>query len=440
MDPKSDNGNGPATATRALPEQTGGKKPLLKVILAVVLIGAAVFGVRYVLHAMAYESTDDAYIEGHIVQVSPRVMGHVRKVLVNDNYMVKAGDPLVELDPADFQARLDQANAAAEAAGLGLDMMKVTAPAGTEQARAGVESAKSGLTASEAKVQSAKVKGDQAAAQVNAAQALIDQARAQVEAAEAQSAQAQADLRRYEQIASTGGVTKQDLDKAKTAATVAESNLNASRKGVIAAEAQLAVAQASQAVAEAGLRQEEAGAAASQAAIEQAQGKFNETNVATDRIRLAQAQYDQAAAAARQADLQLKYTKIVAPVDGRVTKKSVEPGEWVQVGQALLAIVPDDVWVVANYKETQLTDMRVGQPADIYVDTYPGHVFKGRVDSIQSGTGAKFSLLPPENATGNFVKVVQRVPVKIVLDRQPGEQYQLGPGMSVVAEVRTTGR
>jgi membrane fusion protein (multidrug efflux system) len=119
-----------------------------------------------------------------------------------------------------------------------------------------------------------------------------------------------------------------------------------------------------------------------------------------------------------------------------VTRKSVEPGEWVQVGQALLAIVPQDVWVVANYKETQLTHMRVGQPVELYVDAYPGHAFKGHVDSIQSGTGAKFSLLPPENATGNFVKVVQRVPVKIVLDEQPGEQFYLGPGMSVIAEVK----
>ena len=434
---KPDNGNGVQAAAQTPPEQARRKGPLFKVILAAILIAAIVLGVRYVVHAMAYESTDDAYIEGHIVQVSPRVMGHVLKVLVNDNQVVKAGDPLVELDPADFQARLDQAKAAADAARLGLDMMKVTAPAGTDQARAAVDATRSGLKASEAKVQAARVKGDQAAAQVEAAQALIEQSKAQVEAAEAQSAQAQADLQRYEQISNTGGVTKQELDKARTGATVAESTLNAARKGVVAAEAQLAVARASQAAAAAGLLQEQAGLAAAQSAIEQAEGKYTETNVAGDRVRFSQAQWEQAAAAAAQADLQLKYTRIVAPMDGRVTKKSVEPGEWVQVGQALLAIVPDDVWVVANYKETQLNDMRAGQPAEIYVDTYPGHVFRGHVDSIQSGTGAKFSLLPPENATGNFVKVVQRVPVKIVLDEQPGEQYPLGPGMSVVAEVRT---
>jgi membrane fusion protein (multidrug efflux system) len=421
------------------PDQASRRKPLIRVVLAAALIIGAIFGIRYWLHARAFESTDDAFIEGHIVQVSPRVMGHVLSVHVSDNQVVKAGEPLVDLDSADFQARLDQARATADAARVSLDMAKVTAPAGTDQARAGVEAAQASVRSAEAKVQSARVKVDQAAAQISAARALVEQAQAQVAAAEAQRAQAQADLERYTQIAQTGGVTKQDLDRARTATTVAESSLDAARKGVVAAEAELAVARASESAAQASLLQEQAGVQSAQAALTQAEAKFSEANVAEDRVRLAQAQYEQAAAAAQQAQLQLQYTRILAPMDGRVTKKSVESGEWVQVGQPLMALVPDRVWVVANYKETQLTDMRVGQPAEIHVDAYPDQVFKGHVESIQSGTGARFSLLPPENATGNYVKVVQRVPVKIVLDEQPAEQFHLGPGMSVIAEVRTAG-
>jgi membrane fusion protein (multidrug efflux system) len=433
---RSADGENAAVVGKQRPKRADKRKPLLKVAVAAALLGAAALGARYLLHAMAYESTDDAFIEGRIVQVSPRVMGHVLKVYVNDNQRVERGDPLVELDPADFQARLEQAKAAAEAARVNLTMTKVTAPAGTDRAQAAVDAARANVQAAQARVQSATVRLDQAKAQVSAAQALIEQAKAQVASAEAQASQAQNDLERYQQIAATGGVTKQELDKARTAATVAEAALNAARKGVIAAEAQLAAAIASEAAAQAYVWQEQAGVDSANAALAQAQAQFTEANTAAERIHLSQAQYDQAAAAVEQAELQLKYTTIHAPMAGRVTRKSVEPGEWVQVGQALLAIVPQDVWVVANYKETQLTHMRVGQPAELYVDAYPGHVFKGHVDSIQAGTGAKVSLLPPENATGNFVKVVQRVPVKIVLDEQPGDRFHLGPGMSVIAEVK----
>lgn len=430
------NGEEAAAGIQRALQQTSGRRPLVKVILAAVFIIAAVIGIRYLLHAMAYESTDDAYIEGHIVQVSPRVTGHVQKVYVDDNELVKQGQPLVELDPADYQARLAQAKAAAEAAGITVNLTDVTSSASVQQAQAAVESAKAALQVQLAKVDSAKVKMEQTAAQVSAAAAALEQAKAQVNVADAQTQQAQADVSRYEQIAKTGGVTQQDLDKARTVLRVAESQLDAARKGVIAAEAQLTVAKTSQAVAAEGLRQEQAGAAASQAAVTQAQGKFAETNVTPQRVDQSQASYEQLRAAADLAQLQLNYTKIYAPESGRVTKKSVEPGEYVQVGQPLMAIVPDHVWIVANYKETQLTKMKVGQLAEVYVDAYPGHTFKGHVDSLQAGTGAKFSLLPPENATGNFVKVVQRVPVKIVLDEQPSDQFHLGPGMSVIAEVR----
>lgn len=429
-----------AASAERLTEPTGKRRPVAKVVIALVLVAGTIFGVRYWLHARAYETTDDAYIEGHIVQVSPRVMGHVRKVFVDDNERVKASDPLIELDPADFQARLEQAQAVADNALAGLEMMKVTAPAGTQQAQAAVEAARASITAGEAKVQSAKVKIEQAAAQVRAAQATVEQGKAEVQAAEAQYRQSQIDIERYQKITQQGGSTQYEVERAQTASTVALANLNAARKAVLAAEAQLAVTRTSEGVATEGLRQEEAGLAAARAAFEQSQAKYTETNVAGERVQMAQAQYDQAVATVEQASLQLEYTKVFATTDGRVTRKSVEPGAYVQVGQALLAVVPDHVWIVANYKETQLRDMRVGQRAEIHVDAYPSHTFQGHVDSIQAGTGAKFSLLPPENATGNFVKVVQRVPIKIVLDEQPGEQYHLGPGMSVIAEVRVQGQ
>lgn len=430
-------GNGEAIRpSGAAPQGTGKKKKILRLVLGAAILVGAVIGVRYLLHAMAYESTDDAFIEGHIVQVSPRVMGHVLKVYVDDNQLVKKGDLLVELDPADYQARFAQAKAAAEAARITVGLTDVTGNAGVQQAQAGVQSAKANLQVQDTRIQSAKVKLDQAAAQVKAAEANLEQAKSQVNVTDAQADQARLDVERYEQIAKTGGVTQQELDKARTLLRVAQAQLDAARKGVIASDAQLTTAKAAQAVAAEGLRQEEASAAASQAAVSQAQGKFTETNVVSQRVDQSKANYDQLQAAADLAQLQLNYTKIYAPEDGRVTKKSIEPGEYVQVGQPLLAIVPDQVWVVANFKETQLTYMKVGQPVDVYVDAYPGHTFKGHVDSIQSGTGARFSLLPPENATGNYVKVVQRVPVKIVLDEQPSDQFHLGPGMSVVPEVR----
>ncbi len=428
--------DGEGTALPQQPEKNGRKKLFARVILAAALIVGVGIGIHYLLHALAYESTDDAFVEGHIVQVSPRVMGHVLKVYVDDNQQVKKGDLLVELDPADYQARLSEAKAAAQAAQITVGLTDVTATAGVQQAQAAIDAAKANVQIQDTRIESARVSLQQAGAQVEAAAAALEQTRAQADVAAAQTEQAKLDVNRYEQIARTGGVTQQDLDKARTVLRVAESRLGAAQKGIIASQAQVTAAKAAQAVAAEALHREQTAAAASQASLIQAEGKYNEINVVNQRVDQSKANYARLQAAAQLAQLQLDYTKIYATQSGRVTKKSVEPGEFVQVGQPLMAVVPEHVWVVANYKETQLTHMKVGQPTDIYVDAYPGHTFKGHVDSIQSGTGAKFSLLPPENATGNYVKVVQRVPVKIVLDEQPSQQFHLGPGMSVIAEVR----
>jgi membrane fusion protein (multidrug efflux system) len=327
------------------------------IVLILVLLVGAIFGFRYYLHARGIESTDDAFIEGHVIQISPKVAGHVIEVQVKDNQEVKKGDLLVTIDPRDFEVGLDQA-------------------------RAGEASARSKLK--------------QAETQLPVARAALGQAEAEVQVAETNTAQRESDRRRVEQLGELA--SRKDLDDAIAAARNARSQLIAAQRRMT-------------------------GAAAQVTAVE-------------SQIRTAQAEVDQASVAIQQAELQLSYTKVFAAEEGRVTRKSVESGMFIQPGQALMAIVPREVWVVANFKETQLTQMRPGQPVEIRVDAYPDRRFKGHIDSIQAGSGARFSLLPPENATGNFVKVVQRIPVKILFDGPTDPGILLAPGMSAQPEVR----
>jgi len=237
---------------------------------------------------------------------------------------------------------------------------------------------------------------DQAKAQVNASEAKVAQAQATVVAAAAENQRAAYDLKRYQSVDSTA-VSKSSFDSAQSQARSASANLEAARSQAKAAEADVALSTA--------------GVETASAAVQQAEAKL------------------------RQAELNLSYTQVTAPEDGRVTRRVVEQGAYIQPGQALMAIVPRHYWVIANFKEIQLTHMRPGQPVEVEVDAYPGRAFKGHVESIQNGAGARFSLFPPENATGNYIKVVQRVPVKIVLDDLPGNELALGPGMSVVPKV-----
>jgi membrane fusion protein, multidrug efflux system len=282
-------------------------RPSVIVIAAALAIVGIGYGAFAMFHSFTHESTDDAFVDAHILLTAPKIAGRVATVHINDNQDVKKGDLLIEIDPADAEAALTQANAK-----LGHD-------------------------------QAAQLKADQ-------------------------------DLNRQQDLFGKGAISPQDRDTAiQNSATT-------------------------------------------------------KADVQTDK------------AAIQQAELNLSYTKIFAPEDGRVTKKAVEPGDYVQVGQNLFALVSPERWTTANFKETQLRAMRPGQPAQVSVDAYPDHPLRGHVDSIQAGSGARFSLLPPENATGNYVKVVQRVPVKIVLDGQPDVQRVLGPGMSVVPTVYVGGK
>ncbi|SRR5581483_6851283 len=338
------------------PKKRRGKK---KIIAAIVLLVVGVLVLLYYFHFVApYESTDDAFIEGRVAFISPRVPGQVTRLLVDDNQKVKAGDVLVELDPRDYQTRLDQARA---------------------------------------DLATAKAQWDQAKAQVDVDEAKAAQQRAAVIAAQAEATRAEADLKRYETVEGAA-ISRSQKDLAEAQARTSGANVEVARNQAKAADAQ---------------------------------AEFSRVSVAT-----AEARVHQAEAVLEQAELNLSYTKVTAPVAGRVTRRTVEQGIYLQTGQALLALVPDEVWVVANYKETQLRDMRPGQPVTMRIDAYPGREFKGKVDSLQAGTGARFSLLPPENAVGNYVKVVQRVPVKIVFDEPPDTQLDIAPGLSVVPRVR----
>ena len=335
------------------------RRPLRLLVVIIVAAALIIGGVAWWLQARQWETTDDAFIDTHMVMVAPQVAGRVARVLVDDNQKVGAGELLVEIDPAIFQAQLDQAEAGRAAAAGSL----------------------------------AQANAQRAVALANA-----QQARAEVGVAEANATNAARQLQRTQPLVERQFASRQQLDADLANARSTSANLVAAQKKLASTEAQLQ-------------------AAASQ-------------------IDTARANLKSAGAQEEQTRLNLAYTKVVAPEGGRVAHKNVAIGDYVQVGQNLMALVPLKVWVTANFKETQLDHMRIGQPVEIRIDAYPDKVFHGRVDSFEAGSGAAFDLLPPQNATGNYVKVVQRVPVKIVFDTPPDPHFPLGPGMSVVPSVK----
>jgi membrane fusion protein, multidrug efflux system len=323
--------------------------------LGVVIVSATTY---WFVSNAGYESTDDAAIEAHAIQISPKISAHVKAVHFDDNYQVKRGDLIVELDPRDYDVALASASA---------------------------------------NLASAQSKLIEADAQQNVAQAGLGQVKADLASAQASAENAVSDFNRNEQLYKTHVIDRREYDASAAQAKTAAASVESATKRVASQEAQVRLASAQYVTAS--------------AEVKQAQSQMQQTQ------------------------LQLSYTRIFAPFAGRVTKKSVEPGSYVQPGQTLFSLVPPDVWVVANFKETQLKRMKVGQPVSIRVDAIPGHEFRAHVESLQVGTGSRFTLLPPENATGNFVKVVQRVPVKIVFDEQPADLERLWAGESVEPKV-----
>ncbi len=426
------------------------RRSIILSIVAVGLLMSTIYGARYYLYASTHESTDDAFIEGKVIQVNPKVSGQIVKVYISDNQQVKAGDLLLEIDARDYETRLTQAKAAlssAEAkqktAQANVALTKTSTTGTIQQATSGVSVATSAVATAKSQVQANREKAIQAREAINAAQSMVKEAQSQVAAVEAEAKRSNADVQRYRQLYERDEVSKQSLDQATAAAQAANAQVQAAHDRVAMLQAQLKQSQSAAALAEVNIRQAENQVTTVQAQVGEARGRLMEAAAAPRQIEVSQAQVneasfsvEQARAAVEQAELQLSYTKIYAPQTGRVTRKGIEAGSFVQVGQALMAIVPSELWVVGNFKETQLELIRPNQTVEIKVDAFPNKTFKGHVESIQRGTGSRFSMMPPENATGNFVKVVQRVPVKIVFDEYPDAQHPIGPGMSAVPEVK----
>jgi membrane fusion protein (multidrug efflux system) len=331
------------------------KRVVVPTITAIILV---LLGIFAAVRSTFYQSTDDAFVEGRLVSIAPRVSAPVIKLLVDDNQQVKAGDLLVELDPNDFIQALNQA---------------------------------------EAKLAEAKANLNIAEKKVDESSAVVSKSLEEISSAQSKLQFAQRDYSRYEELYKDGIVSKQDYEKSKTSLDVAFADNNSAEET----------------------------SRASKHALESNKAKTESNQALIKRLE----------AEVEQAKLNLKYTKIYAPQDGMVSARSVEKGNYVSIGQPLMNIVPEEVWVIANFKEIQLTRMKPNQPVKIKIDTYPNKRFLGHVDSIQRSTGAKSSLFPPENAVGSYVKIVQRVPVKIVFDEDISN-YNIVPGMSVVPRVK----
>ena len=332
------------------------------------------FGLGYFFDVLTHESTDDAFIAAHVVSIAPSVGGTVVAVHVLDNEMVRSNKLLVEIDPSSYSITVAQKEASAGAQSANYKAFL----AGYELMRA----------------------------KVTTAEATVRQSQADADAAEATAKWAQMDFDRAQDLRKQNTVSQRELDAAQTANLKAQADLNAARQKVAADVSKVDEAKATLAATEAAIT------------MALAQWQVTQTNVAA-------------------AQLDLSYTKVFAPCDGRVTRKAVEPGNYVQVGQQLMSIVPVDIWVIANFKESQLKKMKPGQPALVEIDAL-GKSLRAHVDSVQAGSGAAFSLLPPENATGNYVKVVQRVPVKILFDEPLPADHVIGPGLSVTPDVRVS--
>jgi len=405
---ETDERRGPALSDRDLKwKEFRSRSPRLRMFVIIGVVVVLVAGFFLWRYFNSYESTDDAQIDGHLNPLSARVGGHIEKLLVEDNQFVQAGQPVAQIDPGTYQvlvarakADYDNAVAAAQAAGVNVP---ITSTSTTSQ-----------LASATAEVQAAE-------ASLAAVRQQSDAANAQLAQAEANNVKAQNDLARYKQLISKQEISQQQYDHAYAAAQAGTAAADAARAGAAAAQQQIRAAESRLVQAQANQRAARTGPA--------------QVKAIRSRAQAAEAEVEGRKAALDQAQLNLDYTKIVAPVSGFVTSRTAEVGQNVQPGQELMRIINlDDIWVTANFKETQLRDMKGGQLVTIRVDM-TGKDYKGHLQSIAGASGAITSLLPPENATGNFVKVVQRIPVKITFDPGETREHVLRPGMSVVPKV-----
>jgi membrane fusion protein, multidrug efflux system len=432
------------------------RRKRLPLILAGVGIGATVagiFGFRYWEFISTHQTTDNATVYGHIHQISSKVAGTVTEVLVNDNQQVQPGQLLAKLDPKDYENKVQQAKAAldaaqrqASAAQANIALASQTTTGKTSQAQGDVSTAQAGVSTAQAVVEEAKAGIPAAQAAVQEAQAGIPLAQAQVAQADANLQKTQADFNRYNSLYKSGAISGQQLDTARAALAVAQAQKNSALQSVQQAQARLAAAKVGVAQAQSKLAQAQEGImsaraklAASKGGLQQATASGQQTTVSRSQYAAAQAAIAQSQAALNDAQLQRSYVNITAPSAGRIGRKNVEIGNRIPVGSPLMAVVDNDYWVVANFKETQLDKVKPKQVVEVKLDAFPSHLFKGYVDSLSPASGSQFSLLPPDNATGNFTKIVQRIPVKIRLDANSlkGYETRLAPGMSAEVTVAT---
>ncbi|MBV8828688.1 MAG: HlyD family secretion protein [Acidobacteriaceae bacterium] len=400
------------------------RKRTIRFVLLAFLVVAVIVAIPIYAYYSVRESTDDAQVDGHVIPISPRINGTIQVVLVNDNQEVKAGQELVGLDPADYQVALNQAEAQLASSHATTSESQENVPITTVNTTSSVSTAVTQVQEAQAAVAAAQ----QA---INVARAKLSSSNADVAQRKANLVKAQHDLKRYSELVQKDEISKQDYDAAVAAADANAAEVQSAEDSVVQAQHSLDQANAQ-------YDQSKARLATAQVQRRQyEQTRAGQQAVSVARYKQAQASVQQRQADLEQARLNLSYTTIRAPVDGIVSKKSAEPGMQVSAGQQIMAVIPlDDVWVTANFKETQLKKMTVGQKVEIEVDTYgSSRKYRAHIDSIAAASGAKFSLLPPENATGNYVKVVQRVPVKIVLEPGENRDHRLLPGMSVVPTV-----
>jgi membrane fusion protein (multidrug efflux system) len=397
------------------------KRSRARIIVPIVLVLLAVVGYFLWRYFGSYESTDDAQIDGHLNAISARINGQVNEVLVDEEQFVKKGDVLVKIDPRDYEvavakaeADLADAEAALEGSRTDVPVTSTTSESTLSSARFGHADAGAGLTGAER--------------QLNAAQARLESARAQVSEAEANYKKANDDAERYKMLVAKDEISAQVYDQAVQTAAAAKATLGARTASVAEAQQNITVAEAT-------IQQARARVSQADASIQAALTGPQQIAISQSRAKSAAAKLAQQKALLDQARLNLSYCTIVAPVSGIAGKKTVEVGQNVSPGQQLLVVVPlDDIWVTANFKETQLRKMKAGQKVKFSVDAYD-HEYTGHVTGIAGAAGSRLSLLPPENATGNYVKVVQRIPVRIDIDSGQNNDHRLRPGMSVDPKV-----
>ena len=408
-----------ASSKRPLPRRS--RRSLARIIVPMLILLILVGGYFLWKHFDAYESTDDAQIDGHINAISARISGNVIQVLTDDEKYVKAGDVLVRIDPNDYQVAVAKAEADLADAEAALQGSRTDIPITSTNTASQLKTAHSGRTNANAGLVGAQ-------RQLDAAQARLDTAKAQVREAAANYKKAGDDVARYKLLVAKDEISQQQYDTSVSTADAAKATLDARTAAVSEAEQNIKVAQS--AVEEANTRIPQA-----DASVQAAMTAPQQVAVSQSRAKSAQAQVAQRRALLDQAKLNLSYCTIVAPVSGIVGKKTVEVGQNISPGQQLMAVVPlDDIWVTANFKETQLRRMKPGQVVKFSVDAY-SREYSGKVEGVGGASGSRFSLLPPENATGNYVKVVQRIPVRIDLEPGQNDDHRLRPGMSVDPKV-----